>query len=400
MPKRKQVAVLVFVVSGIWLAACGTTNATGSPQVSITSSPVNSAKGTQTIVSSSTGSSIGAGKSAIVASGTDRQDPENEWVLGSSGLAITRDGGRKWAKVTLPLADVNDVAVLPSETIVLAGNGSQSLSIDTLISGQNAWTNRVIPLAASQQIGSSEIVDANGIPIGVMVTLQSSSQFSHGLWIATPDGGKTWQSHEAPVGGTVTSTSGDLWLVGGVINSLIFQSSNNGATWNAVTLPLQQPTGQTYALAPVYSAETGDSAVLTATVASSSGSNYSSVVILTGHQSGSQWTWKSVTTIKLKGSYGGGAGPATAYSNGTFWILSPDQVARVNISTSQVSIVSPDGLPAATTLILSALNSQTAWISYSVVSCAATKRDCASTTGLSATIDGGEVWSPYPNPLA
>ncbi len=395
----KRIRLLTMLL-GTGLAACGTADAIHS-QTSNTSTSIQSPKGGRTDNSVSSVNATGGTINSILLSGSDPQNPQNEWVLGSSGLAVTRNAGKQWLKLSPPIipSDVNDVSVLPNETIILAGNGSQSLSISTLVQGQSTWSNRVIPMQGGQQVGSSKIVDANGMPIGVMVTLQSSSNFSSGVWISTPDGGSTWQTHNAPVGGTVTSTGGELWLVGGVLNSSLYQSSNNGATWNAVTLALPPPTGQTYALGSVFSTGTGTSAIMTATIGSSSGLNNSSTVVLNGNQSGSQWTWTRTPAITSNGSYGSGAVPTTAYANGTLWILTPSQLARVNISTSQVSIVSPDGLPAATTLTLNAINSQSAWISYSAESCSATKGNCVSDQGLSITKDGGQVWSRYPNPL-
>ena len=73
--------------------------------------------------------------------------------------------------------------------------------------------------------------------IGVIVTNETSSNFSSGDWYATNDGGATWTHYAAPSGGVVASAGGRLWLVGGWLHDALYASTDDGATWARVTLP-------------------------------------------------------------------------------------------------------------------------------------------------------------------
>ncbi len=146
------VSVLVLAI-GLGLAGCGSSTAA---RVQPTSS-------------SAAANATGGTKSAILASGALADAPQNQWVLGSSALAVSRDGGTKWTQVPLPAPPntVNGVAVLPSETIVLTGSGTEDLGINVLSGTSASWQGQTVHLGLP--IGESQLVEANGLPIGVMV---------------------------------------------------------------------------------------------------------------------------------------------------------------------------------------------------------------------------------------
>ena len=228
--------------------------------------------------------------------------------------------------------------------------------------------------------------------------MEGSSNFSRGLWISTHDGGITWQPGNAPVGGLVSAAGGELWLVGGVQDSSLYESKDGGATWQAASLPLTSTAEQTPALGPVYSTGRGNGVVLTATM-SAAGQNNAVVTVLSGDASGSQWNWTAGPAITLGGDYGAGTPVTTSIADGVLWVLSSSQIAQVALSTGHVSVVSPDGLPQATAVALHAQSATQAWLSYSVESCSATKSGCATVSGLVSTADGGHLWSPAQNPI-
>ncbi len=335
----------------------------------------------------------------IVASGASSDSPQNAWVLGKTALAITHNGGGQWTHLSPPISpqSINDVAVLANKTIVLSGAGSEDVGIHTLVAGSSSWQSQTVAL--NMPVGQIQLVQANGVPVGIMVTEESGSNFSHGLWLSTQDSGVSWHQNAAPIGGHVTEAGGDLWLVGGPEDSSLYESQDNGVTWQTVFLPSSLTAGQTPALGNVYPGSSSGEVALTATF-SIQGQNYVDVQVLKGNATGSGWNWSAGPLVRLEGDYGAGVSVANSLANGVLWVADSTQLARISLATSNVSIVTPDGFPQATEEILHAQGAMTAWASYSIVSCMGSKSNCNPITGLVTTTDGGQVWAPSSNPLA
>lgn len=336
------------------------------------------------------------GVSGFVAGGARADDAGSAWVLGSAILAVTRDGGQSWDQLDLPgkaAAAVNDVSVLPSETVVVTGENGQLVTVDTMAAGQSGWTSQGIQVP--RQIGGAQIVDADGVLTGVMVTDELGSNESEGQWLYTPDGGTTWQILSAPVGGRATEEGGDLWLVGGVTNETLYESADQGVTWQEVTLPLGSSfVSGMYTLGSVESY--GSGVVLTATNMLADGSTQ--VEVLEGASGSSGWTW---TAGPLVGFAGPSMGSSAA--DGVLWVLGagPD-VDLIALSTGQVTTVNASGLPGVPGVnAVYALSSTSALATYSTITCAGPERgeDCSTTNGLLTTTDGGSEWSAASNPV-
>lgn len=328
---------------------------------------------------------------AYVAAGAQPDAGQDQWVLGTSTLAITRDGGSVWTELPLPPAasDIATVAVLPTETIAVTdSSASVSVEIDTLPTGQTAWQSSTV--AAGVTVGSAQIVDLNGALSGVMITEESSAQFSQGMWLGTTDGGATWQMDPTPVGGVVTDAGG-LWLVGGVVNSDVYFSSDGGATWQSANLPAA--IAGPLAFGPVQVNGTG-----IVTVAN----NTEQLQVVTGVASATGWQWTDGPVLSLGGQYGAGATADTSVAAGVLWVVSPNNnIGLVTLATGSVSHVSAHGLPSNGLLQISATSGQSATATYSTAECpTGSKANCSSVAGVLTSSNGGQDWSPQPSSVA
>lgn len=370
--------ILLLVLISIGLSGCGASSSTA------------------TALGGGPTSATGSSSSAILSSGASVDNPENAWVLGKNELAITRDGGAHWTRspIPVPATAINDVAVLAAQIVVLSGSGSD-LDIHTLVGGGN-WQSQTVTLAVP--IGQVRAVQAKGVLVGIMVTEETSSNFSRGVWLSTPDNGVSWVQHQTPAGGSVTDVGGALWLVGGVQNSSLFESRDNGITWQSVSLPNTLTQDQTSALGGVYPSSSGGGVILTST-SPVQGENEIDVGILVGTATGAAWSWGAGPSVRLSADYGTGVAVTSSAAAGVLWIVTNNQLARITLSTNKVSVIGPDGFPKATEESFTAEGANSAWASYTLTSCMKAKSSCNPITGLVSTTDGGQVWAPSSNPL-
>lgn len=177
--------------------------------------------------------------SSVPAAGAATDSAEGVWITGGSALAVSRDGGAEWQQLPLPdSARVVAAAVLPTEIMAVTGAGTDTLSVSTMAQGQTSWHTTSVAMPPGHQIGNAQMVLKAGVPVGILVTDQSSSQFSRGQWLRAVDGGASWQVEEAPAGGVATAAGGSLWLVGGPVNTELYRSGDDGVSSQPMPSPL------------------------------------------------------------------------------------------------------------------------------------------------------------------
>lgn len=373
MVKPKSVWYVAGLVgSAVVLAGCGQGQASlGAPQ------PV--AQGTQ------------VSTPPYLAAGAGGETGQDLWVLGSSALAVSRDGGATWADESLPAdpAAIATVAILSDETVAVSVNPpGDSVGVEVLPLGQTSWRMSVVPVGVP--VGGAQVVNAGGILDGVMITEQTSVQFSEGVWLGTPDGGTTWHANATPVGGTVTDAGG-LWLVGGVLHQSIYLSSDGGTSWQLINIPGTM--GGPVAFGPVEATSGG--ILLTATKADSD-----QVQVVEGLASGSDWQWADGPVAAVGGQFGAGATAASSLAGGVLWIVSPTyRVTLLTVATATLTTLAATGLPTNGTFDLDAISGSSAVATYTSTACPADKLGCTQTSGMLATTDGGQQWSPVAVPL-
>ncbi len=320
---------------------------------------------------------------------------QDEWVLGHSGLAVTRDGGAQWSQLPLPptALTIYTVAVLPSETVVVSSpNPLVSVTVDVALNGSSTWETTVVPFGVVGQVGSLEVVDSDGTLEGIMIELTTSVQFSQGVWLASPDESSGWRAYPTPVGGTVTAVGGELWLVGGVQDQDVYSSSDEGTTWIEVTLPVTLGTAIAYG--PVQAE--GNRVVLTASL-----SNSDETQVLIGSKAASGWQWSAGTVINVGGQFGPGGRPQSSVAGGVLWILGfSDRISLVNLASGSVSQITPHGMPALiSNYSIAAASSMSAVVTYSGFDCPNGKASCTPGSGVVSTSDGGAYWTPIADPF-
>lgn len=324
--------------------------------------------------------------------GASLDSGQEQWVLGQSGLAVSRDGGAQWSQLTLPAppSTILAVAVLPSETVVASSATPQnSVTISTMSTAGTAWQEASVPIGAGQ-VGTIEIVDADGVLSGMLVVLTTSSNFSSGDWLAAPTGNGAWRVVSTPVGGTVTAVGGTLWLVGGAAYQDIYSSSNGGNSWQPVSLPLS--VGTPVAYGPVQEYRNG-----VALIATLDNSDETQVVI--GSPAGSMWIWSDGPTLRVGAQYSG-AVPSSSLADGVLWMISwAGEVSRVNLATGVVSQVIAHGFPASGSPTISAISGTAATGTYSSFACPMGKSSCTPESGVVTTTDGGSYWTAIADPL-
>ncbi|MGA7086755.1 MAG: hypothetical protein WB116_00510 [Candidatus Dormiibacterota bacterium] len=339
--------------------------------------------------------SITPGVQAEYAGAGARMDAAQDlWLVGQTSLAVSRDGGTTWNRLPLPpgatASDIYAISVLPTETVVVTSVVPlDAVTISTFTTGQSQWHWQTVSVGAGQ-VGTVQIVDSSGTLEGLMIVLTTSSNFSEGAWLGTPDGGATWQVRSAPVGGVVTAAGGELWLVGGAANQDVYVTSDNSASWQLVDVPVT--VGTEVAYGPVQAS--GSGIVLTANLA-----NTDEIQVVTGNATKSGWQWTPGPIVGLGGQYGVGGTASSSVADGVLWLVGwTGTVARVTLATGSVLKADAVGLPSSgSDLVVSASSSLAAVASYSMYVCVTT--GCAMQAGMVATSDGGSLWIPVPDPF-
>ena len=319
---------------------------------------------------------------------------QDQWVLGKSSLAVTRDGGAEWSQLPLPPTVLTNtiytIAVLPGETVVASSpDPLVSVMVNIALIGSPAWETTVVPFGVYGQVGHLQIVDSDGTLSGIMMILTTSLNFSQGVWLAAPSGSSGWHASATPAGGTVTSVAGELWLVGGVQNQDLYSSSDGGSNWTPITVPLT--VGTSVAYGPVEA--DGRGVALVATL-----SNSDEAQVVTGISSRAGWQWSGGAVIHLGGQIGPGGRPESSVADGVMWILGfSDRVIRVDLATGRVAQVTPNGLPSlAGNFTIAALSKTSADVTDLDPRCQHSQASC---TSVLASTDGGLRWTPIADPL-
>lgn len=170
---------------------------------------------------------------------------QSGWLLAGNRLFWTNSLGAQWGEITPPATG----ATMHGVSFNAAGHGWVA---ETLADGSFAvaattdrgahWaTNPVAsPFGDGLEFGGNASPaftdDAHG---WLMLSVQSSSNFSRGILLQTTDGGAHWAQLPAPpVGGEIAFTDAAHGFAGpGVRGDDLYATSDGGQSWQAVTLP-------------------------------------------------------------------------------------------------------------------------------------------------------------------
>ena len=313
------------------------------------------------------------------------------WALTTIGLELTTDGGQSFKHVQTPTlySRIQGVAWNGSNLVIAWVTGGQ---VDVAYSPDQGATWVTEPSLPTQiPAGSIDLVTQNGLPIGMLVTEESSSNFSYGAWFKTTDNGRTWSEYSAPSGGTVTIAGGSLWLVGGPTSGLLFQSSDNGTSWSRAVLPLTVSATQS---AISIGGALGSGAVVLVAAAPSTVSN--TVVLTAFSSSDSRNSWVDLAQWSYPGSIGVGVTAPAAVGNGSIWVGEPAGgavwILKIDGTTGMPSSQAAPALPSNGVSSVATTGTSGGWATTASGVCTSGKTSCTQSGNLFATADDGTTW--------
>ncbi len=170
---------------------------------------------------------------------------QSGWVLAQNRLFWTTSLGAQWAEITPPGAG----ATVRGVSFNAAGHGwvAETLSDGSFTLAATAdrgahWTTGAVPspftdgIEFGGNVSPSFLDDQHG---WLMLSVQSSSNFSRGILLQTSDGGAHWSQLPAPpVGGEIEFADAAHGFAGpGPRGDDLYTTADGGQTWQAVSLP-------------------------------------------------------------------------------------------------------------------------------------------------------------------
>lgn len=319
------------------------------------------------------------------------------WALTSSGLELTRDGGRAFTVVKPPLpagTSVRSVAIDGTRITVGGSKASQAavpddeVSITSSEDGGRTWSPTFsVTSPSGTPPDAVQLVSRDGSVIGMSVTTFSPPS-SWGVWFSTPDGGATWtEEGKLPSGGQVTDAGGVLWLVANPMNQTLFRSADDGKHWTAVKLPASIA-GAALDLAGAFA--TGRVVLVAETSDPATGVP---VEVLTTGDAGKTWT--TLAHLLFTGGRGATDPMSASVVGNSVWIAGSGSAPQLVDSQGRVTATSAPR-KGATVQAVSAATASSAWATVVEGSCPDGKSSCHDTWWLYRTSNGGVSWTPVP----
>jgi photosystem II stability/assembly factor-like uncharacterized protein len=188
----------------------------------------STADGGQTWTRQATGTGV---VQNVAAQFTSAQDG---WLMQSGWISRTTDGGATWSKATVPVA-LQGSARLMSWGDAMHGwaaawSDSIALQIFSTKDGGTTWSATAIP---NPSVDFASMVFADAMT-GVIMDTGTDGTIWH-----TADGGATWTNvGHSTTGNVVRHTGTKTFWVGGSGGTHLTRSTDGGATWSVVTLPV------------------------------------------------------------------------------------------------------------------------------------------------------------------
>ncbi len=170
---------------------------------------------------------------------------QSGWLLAGNRLFWTNSLGAQWAEIT-PAATG---ATLHGVSFNAAGHGwaaetraDGSFAVAATVDRGAHWTTSTVPSPFADGIefgGTASPAFTDDAHGWLMLSMQSSSNFSRGILMQTTDGGAHWaQLPTPPVGGDITFADALHGFAGpGVRGDDLYATSDGGQTWQPLSLP-------------------------------------------------------------------------------------------------------------------------------------------------------------------
>lgn len=335
-------------------------------------------------------------------------DPLHGWAVVAHRLWVTADGGSTWRNGTPPggfaTADVNFLLgilfldarhgwVAINEAFTSGNDPSYGrVAIWRTTDGGHTWVKAQLPRAVFNHYGEVmpavqlDFLDASHGFAFLSGNGAQGANDSDLYW--TADGGQTW-SADRPTGsghvgieGTVGfASASDGVIVNALHGSGIVVTHDGGLTWTDATfaLPPGSAGAQLFFGQPAFF--DGRSGLVAIDFQTDSGSAYR---VYRTSDAGSSWT--VATTLPTRVS-------AISFLDPQRWVgFTGSEVFRT-LDSGRTWLRSPSiGLPGASGSLFMA-DARHGWALVGMSVCLTFKSDCASRTGLYATVDGGSTWT-------
>ncbi len=173
-----------------------------------------------------------------------RLGPASGVALAPRSLAATDDAGASWRDIMPAGARRLDGAAFAARAdgwaVIVDANGAPCFARTT--DGGRSWSWAPLPLTAAdrERYGDQAWIDRlDGARGFVMLRLAGQAGFSHGLLLATSDGGAHWRRlPDPPLGERPVFVSREIgWLAGGPRGNQVFVTRDGAHGWTAVEPP-------------------------------------------------------------------------------------------------------------------------------------------------------------------
>jgi photosystem II stability/assembly factor-like uncharacterized protein len=332
--------------------------------------------------------------------------PAVGWAL-TTRLLRTTNGGSTWADIApqgLDAARIRAVSFLdPSHGWLLTSRDvspdAAQLVVYRTSDGGRSWSSAAVGRpsgAEADAVAAAASFDFLDPRHGWLSTsLASSAAFSRGELFATSDGGATWSALTIPIGAPVDfQNTRDGWTAGGVSSGQLYVTHDGGSSWRKSDV--SAPAGDESA-APSYELPTFVNGQLGALP----------VAFVRGAQSELAWyrtddggvSWTLTKRFPVGESLELGTTLPTALSPDGAWIVALGRGHSIGVVTNRGESSSErttSGLPITAQSAVTKLGYASTADGWALVSgsfCGGFKTDCSSYEALFRTTDGGSSWS-------
>jgi photosystem II stability/assembly factor-like uncharacterized protein len=327
------------------------------------------------------------------------------WALSNKALFMTANGGRAWAVITppgVPVRTIRGAYFLGTRrgwAVSVSPRHPMQLEMSTTTDGGKSWSTAPLGGRSWFAAGSAgvpayiDFVDARHGWVVAMIA-SGAGVLPQGVLFRTSNGGASWQQLPMPVGGPVEFTTASTgWLVDGIQGERaprFYVTADGGQHWTAKTVP--PPPGFTRGQA-AYSIPAFTTPANVILAAYDNGNRSTAGFYQT---SDAGLTWHRTATVPA-GNPAGDVSPSAAVIDPARWIavaVNGASITKVTQDGAHQVSVSPAGLPPGGGGQPSFANSTTGWVITDTFRCVGFKCDqqYTETIGLYLTTDGGAHW--------
>ncbi len=323
--------------------------------------------------------------------------PNVGWVLQQNSLYLTRNNGQDWEEIT-PSASrqrIEDVFFVNSSSgwaVTLEPNSTgrtdTAIQIASTSDAGRNWTFTRVNTPGTTDLrnyaSTRSIFFLDSLHGWIVLRLQSSSNFSLGILLATDDGGLTWRERSAPpVAGSIRFlTSEEGWLTDGPAGEDLWVTNDGGASWERKKVSVPIDCGGClvqYRLPTFQDRKNGFLPVIIHSADHTYSATYST------HDGGKSW---QAGDLLLRDSI---VAESSVGSHMVRAFSSNERSLTVQFDKNSAISTIPQTLSSGSPIWTEFADSQNGWIVWSTKNCVDTSSPCLQQQELLSTTDGGRT---------